>query len=418
MLCCFMITNSEGGEFSATLFHRDSPISPFYNPHETPYQRLEKALNRSNNRLNRLHNTSLPVHSGLLVDINGDYLMNISIGTPPFPILGIMDTGSDVVWTQCRPSANKGNLFATTLSSTYKTMSCPSKECDYLRDEGAFCSRDNDNVCHYKLMYAGQSHTLGDFAFETMMLEQSSIPRSFGFFQDTLIGCSYDTYLTPQTEASGVIGLGRGPASLFTQLSPFIDWRFSYCLLRPDGDKLVSTIDFGTPVVGDGVVSTPLIDDSSHSYSLLVRLEAMSVGDVRIPFGGSFSDDQNIVIDSGATFSYLPATFFSKLSSEVTRQIVDKTIVEDPEFSDLCFKFDPASPIKTPPITMHFLGADMVLPASNAFLKVSDTVICLVFSPRDDGLSIYGNVAQQNFLIGFDLGKKTMSFKPAECGYK
>ncbi|CAN0892783.1 Aspartic proteinase CDR1 [Linum grandiflorum] len=391
MLCCFMITNSEGREFSATLFHRDSPISPFYNPHETPYQRLEKAIDRS---INRLHTTNNPVHSELLVDINGEYLINISIGTPPFPILGMMDTGSDIVWTQCRPYANKGNLFATTLSSTYKTLSCPSGQCDYLRQDGAFCSPANDNVCHYKFIYGDDSYTLGDFAFETLTFKSSSNLEGFVSFENTLIGCSYDDSLTPASEGSGIIGLGHGPASLITQLGPLIDWKFSYCLLLPDGDKLLSTIDFGKDidVAGDDVVSTPLSYEASRPYYLL-RLQAMSVGDVRITFGGSFSDDQNITLD--------------------------KTIVKGPfVLSDLCYKLDPGSPIKAPPITMHFLGADLELPVSNTFLKVNDTVTCFAFSPLDNGLSVFGNVAQQNFLIGYDLGKKTVSFKPADCGYK
>ncbi|CAN0902356.1 Aspartic proteinase CDR1 [Linum grandiflorum] len=411
------VTKSEGGELiSVDLFHRDSPVSPFYNPHETPYQRIEKALKRSSNRLNRLFNaSSLSAHSGLIVDPDdGGYLMNISIGTPPFQILGVADTGSDIVWTQCRAYPNKDNLFTTASSSTYKTVPCPSRDCYYLGPAGAFCSPVNDKICHYKSEYGDGSHSLGDFAHETLTLESLSTPVSTVSFRDIIIGCSYDTYYpNPGEKFDGVIGLGRGPTSLINQLGPYIDWRFSYCLPLFGGAKPLSRLDLGGNVTGDGVVSTPLINGPSDSLYFL-KLGGMTVGDVGIPF----NDDVDIFIDSGTTMSMLPTGYFVQLLTAVERQIVGKKRVADPQsFFELCYEMDIASPItNAPSIIMHFLNADVELPQSNLFFQVSDTVACFAFSPSHGG-SIYGNVAQQNFLIGYDLQKKTVSFKPADCGW-
>ncbi|CAN0915134.1 Aspartic proteinase CDR1 [Linum grandiflorum] len=324
----YFIANSEGKEFSASLIHRDSPISPLYNPHETSSQRIEKTLNRSINRVNYLSsdkNSTLIAYSGLIPDISGDYLMNISIGTPPFQILVIADTGSNVLWTKCSAFPNKGILFTPSLSSTYETMPCP----------------------------------------------------------NTLIGCSYDSKFSFPTKASGIIGLGRGYASLINQLGPFIDWKFSYCL--PHSDRK-STIHFGRNVTGDGVVSTPLIYDPSRPLFFFLKLEAMSVGNVRIPFRGSASENQNILIDSGTVYTMLPNEFFSQLSSEVARQIVGRLRVGSP--------------------------------FSSFFKLCSDKVTCFAFLPRDDGFSIYGNFAQQNFLVGYDLHNNAVSFKPSNCGRK
>ncbi|CAN0915135.1 Aspartic proteinase CDR1 [Linum grandiflorum] len=405
----YFIANSEGKEFSASLIHRDSPISPLYNPHETSSQRIEKTLNRSINRVNYLSsdkNSTLIAYSGLIPDISGDYLMNISIGTPPFQILVIADTGSNVLWTKCSAFPNKGILFTPSLSSTYETMPCPSRVCDHL----------GDRVCHYKISYGGDSHTLGDFAFETLTLK-SRFALEVILVQNTLIGCSYDSKFSFPTKASGIIGLGRGYASLINQLGPFIDWKFSYCL--PHSDRK-STIHFGRNVTGDGVVSTPLIYDPSRPLFFFLKLEAMSVGNVRIPFRGSASENQNILIDSGTVYTMLPNEFFSQLSSEVARQIVGRLRVGSPfsSFFKLCYELGPTGTINAPPITMNFVGADVELPLSNVFIQISDKVTCFAFLPRDDGFSIYGNFAQQNFLVGYDLHNNAVSFKPSNCGRK
>ncbi|CAN0915073.1 Aspartic proteinase CDR1 [Linum grandiflorum] len=172
-------------------------------------------------------------------------------------------------------------------------------------------------------------------------------------------------------------------------------------------------------VTGDDGVSTPLIYDPLRPSFFFVRLEAMSVGNVRIPFRGSTSEDQNILIDSGTLYSILPTEFCSQLLSEVGRQTVGKKRVADPSSSQfpLCYEAGPTDSINAPPVTMNFLGADVKLSQYHVFIQVSDTVMCFAFKPADN-ISVYGNLAQHNFLIGYDLHNNVVSFKPADCAHK
>ncbi|CAN1176489.1 Aspartic proteinase CDR1 [Linum perenne] len=404
ILCITFITNSHGDEFSVDLIHRDSPLSPFYNPHETQFQRIQNALRRSTNRLSGQS-------SRLITDLDGEYLMNISIGTPPVQILGLLDTGSDLIWTQCEPCSKcftqKGAIFNPASSTTYKTVPCRSNSCASLSLYGASCAGGNDSVCHYGVGYYDRSHSVGDLAVDTLTLGPTSS------FPNIIIGCGRDNALFVKTLGSGIVGLGNGPASLIRQIGPSVNWKFSYCLASYDA---VSSIDFGRDVSGDGVVSTPLITDPNRPYFYYLRLEAISVGNVRIPFHGSNSDDQNVVIDSGTTITVLPPEFYSKLSSEVEKQIIGaKKVAYPSQVFSLCYEVDPTAVV--PRLTVHFLGADVVLPNSNLFYKVSETVACFAFRGKKQE-SFYGNVAQQNFLVGYDLGKKTVSFKPQICGKK
>ncbi|CAN1245121.1 Aspartic proteinase CDR1 [Linum grandiflorum] len=257
--------------------------------------------------------------------------MNISLGTPPFSIVAIADTGSDIIWTQCKPCVGcykqDAPLFDPKSSSTYKTVALPK----------------------------------------------------------TVIGCGHDNAGTFSPKGSGIVGLGGGPASLVTQLGSSIGGKFSYCLVPYTAAKLTSTMHFGKNAVvsGNNVVSTPLISSPLMSTFYFLQLEAVSVGSTKIPFqGSSIGSSGNIIIDSGTTLTLVPTDFLSQLSGAVESQVTGGTKTSDPQgLLSLCYV---------------------------------DTVTCLAFYGNDE-LSIYGNIAQQNFLIGYDLQKQSLSFKPTDC---
>ena len=83
-----------------------SPNTPFYDPLETPSQCITKALRRSINRVNHFKPTSALSTNATQANIisnGGEYLLEYSVGTPPVQILGIADTGSELIWLQCKP---------------------------------------------------------------------------------------------------------------------------------------------------------------------------------------------------------------------------------------------------------------------------------------------------------------------------
>ncbi|CAI0432916.1 unnamed protein product [Linum tenue] len=387
--------DAQSGGFSINLVHRDSEGSPFYNPKETPARRVGNAGRRSIGRVHRfshmLHvNSSRSISDpsdpdAQLTANNGEYLVNISLGTPPFPIVAIADTGSDIIWTQCKPCTDcykqDAPLFDPKSSSSYRTVSCSSNACNSLQSEGSSCSSDG-SVCEYQVSYGDQSHTQGDVAAETLTLESKTgnpvaLPK-------TVIGCGHDNAGTFSPKGSGIVGLGGGPASLVSQLGSSIGGKFSYCMVPYAAAKPTSTMNFGTNAVVSGNVQ-----------------------------GSSIGGSGNIIIDSGTTLTLVPTDFFSQLSDAVETQVTGGTKTSDPEgFFSLCYV--PDSSLKLPPVTAHFKGADVVLTSDNIFIQVNDKVVCLAFYANDQ-LSIYGNVAQQNFLIGYDLPKQTLSFKPTDC---
>ncbi|EEF38361.1 Aspartic proteinase nepenthesin-1 precursor, putative [Ricinus communis] len=408
--------------FTVELINRDSPKSPFYNPRETPTQRIVSAVRRS---MSRVHHFSPTKNSDIFTDTaqsemisnQGEYLMKFSLGTPAFDILAIADTGSDLIWTQCKPCdqcyEQDAPLFDPKSSSTYRDISCSTKQCDLLK-EGASCSGEGNKTCHYSYSYGDRSFTSGNVAADTITLGSTSgrpvlLPKA-------IIGCGHNNGGSFTEKGSGIVGLGGGPISLISQLGSTIDGKFSYCLVPLSSNATNSSkLNFGSNgiVSGGGVQSTPLISKDPDTFYFLT-LEAVSVGSERIKFPGSSfgTSEGNIIIDSGTTLTLFPEDFFSELSSAV-QDAVAGTPVEDPSgILSLCYSID--ADLKFPSITAHFDGADVKLNPLNTFVQVSDTVLCFAFNPINSG-AIFGNLAQMNFLVGYDLEGKTVSFKPTDC---
>ncbi|KAK9937085.1 hypothetical protein M0R45_013902 [Rubus argutus] len=402
------------GGFTIDLIHRDSPRSPFYNSSETPSQRLNNAFRRSFDRFPTSTSSSeaaqLDQAESTIIKSRGEYFMELSIGTPPFPIKAIADTGSDLIWTQCKPCIRcypqTDPLFDPSKSSTYQTIPCGS---------------GSDSACQYAVIYGDQSYTKGDYAADTVTLASTtgtSVP-----FPNTRIGCGHDNAGSFNELGSGIVGLGGGNDSLISQLGTSIDGKFSYCLIpRASQDDLTSKLSFGDNAVvsGSGVVSTPFFQHPSHKTFFFLKLEAISVDDTKIPFSSpsSASGEGNIVIDSGTTLTLLEQSFYSELEDAVDK-VIGRERVSNPRFlTPLCYKVSESEQeFKAPNIIVHFSGADVKLEQNNAFLRRNEETLCFAFAPPPGGVSdsFYGNVAQSNFLVGYDLKGKTVSFKPTDC---
>ncbi|XP_017613888.1 aspartic proteinase CDR1-like [Gossypium arboreum] len=408
------IIQAQKDGFSVELIHRDSPKSPLYNHLDTTYNRVTNALRRSFNRVHRFKPTSVTTMEAE-VDISadsGEYLMNIAIGSPAFDIFAIADTGSDLIWTQCKPCSQcfpqNGPLFDPTASSTYKKFSCRTSQCGDV--EGTSCSRNGS--CQYSVSYGDGSYSNGEVASDTLTLDSTT--GSPVVVPNVIMGCGHDNDGSFDENTSGIIGLGGGDSSLISQLGTTVDGKFSYCLLPFSDAGNSSKMNFGSDAIvsGNGAVSTPLTKQSPQTFYFLT-LEAISVGTNRIKFTDKpFGTDQgNIIIDSGTTLTLLPDEFYSELESAVS-SMINAPKVNGPEGLNLCY--DATTEFAVPDITVHFSGADVKLQPLNTFVLVSETVACFTFSPVPN-FAIYGNLAQMNFLVGYDTIKQTVSFKPSVC---
>ncbi|KAK4488672.1 hypothetical protein RD792_004443 [Penstemon davidsonii] len=345
-----------------------------------------------------------------------EYLITYSIGTPPVHSLGVLDTSSDITWTQCKPCAEcfkqKVPLFEPKKSSTYYPAPCSSDSCKTFR--GSNCDGIN-KICRFKVLYGDGSFAGGDIATDVRTL--GSITTGNVSFSNYVFGCGINNGGVFASGESGVVGLGIGKGSLISQLGSSIEGKFSYYLVPISANSTKSgKLNFGNNAVvsGEGVVTTPFALKPPQAYYYLT-MEAISVNNQRFEF---YDDplnktEGNIILDSGTTLTFIPTNLYDKVEKAVERIIKLKRVKDPLGYLSLCYSTK--TDIRFPVITVHFKGADVRLNPENAFFKMGDSTGCLSFRAQDDPIFIYGNVAQMNFLVGYVVERKIVSFKHTDC---
>ncbi|KAL3622839.1 hypothetical protein CASFOL_031926 [Castilleja foliolosa] len=422
IISLFSISQSEptANGFTTDLIHRDSPQSPSYDPTLSHSQRLINAIRRSSHRIQRFDPKGSSPRPDL-VNSNGEYLMKYSVGTPPVPSLGIADTGSDIIWTQCKPCIQCFNqslpIFNPKTSSTYRTVRCNTPSCQSFLEYSS-CKASRSNSCLYSESYADGSFTQGNLARDTVTLASAG-GKSVISVPKVVIGCGFENAGKFSGVESGIVGLGGGKASLVRQLGPLANGKFSYCLVAlSEKSNSSSKLSFGTNAVvsGRGVGSTPILRQKVDTFYYATLL-GISVGNRKLEMYDASSSSGNrkgnIVVDSGTTLTYLPSDLYAKLKSALQNGIKLKQIKDPEGILDLCF-YTRRQNVRIPDITVHFEGADLKWKQDNVLVRMSDVTVCLAALPAQ-GPAIFGNLAQINFLVGYDLQKWTLSFKPMDC---
>ncbi|XP_004511547.1 aspartic proteinase CDR1-like [Cicer arietinum] len=348
----------------------------------------------------------------------GQHLMELYIGTPPIKISGIADSGSDLIWAQCVPCVGCykqiNPLFDSTKSSTYKNISCDSPLCRKL--DSFTCSPENH--CNYTYAYGDSSVTNGVLALEKFTL--TSKTKKPIFLQNIIFGCGHNDTGTFNDHEMGIIGLGGGPLSLVNQIGPLFGGRkFSQCLVPFHTDiRITSKMSFGkgSEVLGNGVVSTSLVAPD-YATPYLVTLLGISVENTYLPLNISSPTTVakgNMLIDSGTPPTLLQQSLYDRVALEVKNRVALTPISDDPSLgTQLCYRTE--TNLNGPNVTFHFEGADVVLTPVQIFIPPKDGVFCLAFANTTSDVGIYGNFAQSNYLIGYDLERHVVSFKPMDC---
>ncbi|KAI5683520.1 hypothetical protein M9H77_04748 [Catharanthus roseus] len=397
--------NNKDFGFSINLIHRHSLQSPFYNPNSSQVER----------RLNQIGKT------GMVPDTGG-YLMKISYGTPPVEILSLIDSGSDISWIQCLPCTKciptQCPPFNPKHSKTFEYIPCPTST------SSSSSSSENNNPlvskpCPYEVRYLDDGYSRGEFVKDTITIGSPSQKVTFPGF---VFGCGHDNGGKLPHKSGGLIGFGPDDVSFISQLSSSIKGKFSFCF-APITSSSHGKLSFGSEAVisGPGVVSTPLIL-ADYYY---VMLDGISIGTQRLKYVPTISNNdestrkvtfrERIMLDSGTTYIYLPLSFHVQVEVAIMKQIKLKPVKNHLPFT-LCYP----STLRNsdiPKIIFHFAGgADVELTMHNIFNPIQHH-LCLgilqIF--HEEHAPIYGNLAMTDFLVGFDLVEKKVSFKRMDC---
>ncbi|TVT98401.1 hypothetical protein EJB05_56286, partial [Eragrostis curvula] len=382
--------NSEPRGFRATLIRREKAIN------------YPRAAQQSYDRLSTLAARVTSTQTPLRSDNEGAYDMEVSIGTPPQNLTAIADTGSDLVWAKCGSCPTcmpkDSPSYYPNKSSTFSKLPCTNRLCVALEEQGQATCGARGTECDYKYSYglSGDDYTQGYLGNETFTLGGDAV-QGIGFGCTNMSNGNYGT-------GSGLVGLGRGPLSLVSQMGV---GAFSYCLI-PD-PSMASPLLFGSlaNLTGSGVQSTRFLQSGTF-YN--VNLRSITIGNARTPGTGP----NGIVFDSGTTLTYLSEPAYTLARIAIVSQTSLPRVADTDGFGP-CYQVTGNNTSGTvPTMVLHFDGANMNLPVANYFVEVESGVVCWVVQ-RSPSLSIIGNIMQANYHIKYDLDKKALSFQPANC---
>jgi hypothetical protein len=305
----------------------------------------------------------------------GEFQTQIALGTPKQSFTAIVDTGSDLVWTQCLPCElcfpQTGPEFNPAKSSTYKPIKCGLHNlCEDL-PEITGCPTAG---CQYLYEYGGGGRTSGNLATDTVTFGNASVP-SLGF------GCGHNN--TGFAGLDGIVGLGQGPLSLISQLSNagVISKRFSYCLVSYSSQNSSPLLlgDLAVTSAPPGVAYTPIQANPVYPTYYYLHLDGISVAGILLKYPpATFAIDSSgnggLILDSGTTITYLATDAYSAVLEAVQANLIYPLVSGIPYGLDLCFDVGSAinNPI-LPEMVFHFTNADVVLPIENLFLLADVT---------------------------------------------
>ncbi|XP_048566811.1 aspartic proteinase CDR1-like [Triticum urartu] len=345
-------------------------------------------------------------------EISNSYqILTCHIGTPPTRMLALVDSGSNLVWFKCRNGTSTSGprpaaggaapVFDLSSSSTYGLVACRLPSCQAIY--GTSC--DANQFCQYQSSYGDGSTTSGILSTETFYFDDAPggclgcRERPQLHLSRVNFGCA--TKATGNTfQLAGYVGLGAGNGSLVNQIGALtsLGRRFAYCL-APFYVNVSSILDFGAraTVTEPGAVTTPLIPSAVDAFYTIL-LTSVKIGSSTIALLDPIVEE------------------LSKSIKLPRKQSPQKQL-------DLCYDVGVGGATQDweknfPEVTLEFGGgATITLQARNAFAELPVGTVCLAMAPVTDdrSVAIIGNIAQQNFRVGFDLDKGTVTFAAADC---
>ncbi|XP_061364659.1 protein ASPARTIC PROTEASE IN GUARD CELL 1-like [Gastrolobium bilobum] len=357
------------------------------------------------------------------------YAIFLGIGTPVQIVLVRMDTGSPITWSQCDPCSNCYPMqrppFNTKASSTFRELGCYSDTCliPMMRILFGNCT---EWTCRYNVKYGKESRSFGMMVTDTLNFEHSNTEVN-----DFIMGCG-DSYEGPfRTQFSGVLGLGRGPLSVQSQLHAKA---FSFCLVSPGSDK-PSSLEFydTTPSeddqhgVGNSSIMVPLRENSRYPYYYFVQFVGISINGFMLDiqstvWGYGLNYDGGVIIDTGTTLTYLPSDAYSVFRSEIRRTDTNLTKKTGQQGLEFCYKDDPSNVYPT--IELYFENGDISgenfvsfkLNNDQMLFRTEEGAVCLSFAEqKNSALTVIGSNQLQGTQLTYDLVNEILVFSYNKC---
>ncbi|KAF7840152.1 aspartic proteinase Asp1-like [Senna tora] len=352
----------------------------------------------------------------------GFYNVTLNIGQPPRPYFLDLDTGSDLTWLQCdAPCSRCSETPHPLYRPSNDLVPCDDPLCASLHHTNDY-NCDYPDQCHYEIDYADQYSSLGVLVKDVYLL---NFTNGIQLKVRMGLGCGYDQLFPASSyhPVDGVLGLGRGRASLISQLS-------SQGLLRNVVGHCLSTHGGGYMFFGDvydssRVTWTPMSSTDIKHYSA----EA-----AELVFGGKATGVGNLlaIFDTGSSYTYFNFHAYQALISWLKKELHGKPLREAPDDQTVPLCWHGKRPFRSiqevrkyfKPLALSFATSRRAKSVfeipPEAYLIISNYGnVCLgILNGSELGmgdLNLIGDISMLDKLMVYDNDKQLIGWSPANC---
>uniref|UniRef100_A0A0E0A2L9 Peptidase A1 domain-containing protein n=1 Tax=Oryza glumipatula TaxID=40148 RepID=A0A0E0A2L9_9ORYZ len=391
---------------------------------------------------------AMPLSSGAYTG-TGQYFVRFRVGTPAQPFVLIADTGSDLTWVKCRGAASPSHATATASpaaaptpavapprvfrpgdSKTWSPIPCSSETCkSTIPFSLANCS-SSTAACSYDYRYNDNSAARGVVGTDSATVALSG-GRGGGDrkakLQGVVLGCTTAHGGQGFEASDGVLSLGYSNISFASRAASRFGGRFSYCLvdhLAPRNATSYLTFGAGPDAAASSAPApgsrTPLLLDARVRPFYAVAVDSVSVDGVALDIPAEVWDvgsNGGTIIDSGTSLTVLATPAYKAVVAALSEQLAGLPRVAMDPF-DYCYNWTArGGDLAVPKLAVQFAGsARLEPPAKSYVIDAAPGVKCIgVQEGAWPGVSVIGNILQQEHLWEFDLNNRWIRFRQTSC---
>ncbi|GAV77594.1 Asp domain-containing protein, partial [Cephalotus follicularis] len=340
------------------------------------------------------------------------YVVTIGLGTPESNHSLIIDTGSDLTWLQCRPCAGScysqnEPIFDPSASKSYANISCDSLTCLSIISATGNLPGCSSTTCEYGIRYGDGSYSIGNLARETLALSKDK-------FDNFEFGCGQNNGGNFNGSA-GLLGLGHNRISIISQTKQKYNKIFSMCL--PSSTNSTGFLTFGS-TSSQNVAYTPFSFDPRTFPYYGLEIEAISVGDKRLPIFPIVFLIAGTIIDSGTVITRLPPVAYVVLRDAFSVEMTQYPRAPALSILDTCYDFSNIISVTTPTISFFFRGGvEVPIDSSGIFYAKNRSQVCLAFAGNANPIdvAIFGSVQQKTIKVVYNVRQRKIGFAPKGC---
>ncbi|XP_040373244.1 aspartic proteinase CDR1-like [Rosa chinensis] len=200
-------------------------------------------------------------------------------------------------------------------------------------------------------------------------------------------------------------------------MAPYVGGKkFSHCFMADPNIESKIYFGNGSEVLGEGVLTEPMAEPNEEQYKLIIS--GITIENDFVPFNstGTMNKKANMLVDSGTPLSRLPQDFFDRVITQLNNTVKLESFMQNGGgLSNIYFNYTTLP--KLPTVALEFESGGKLQLNENQLFQIDEKrkAFCFMMMNNTYNFMIFGGTLQTDFLIGFDLDRKVVSFKPTNC---